>query len=293
MAYDKVVDSAVLEADLTAVADAIRAKGGNTDTLFFPGGFVSAIAAVSTGVELNFEVVAYPNEVDLNTATPAENTIGIVTTNPIKGWYFSATQPENMADGEVWISVGTASSIEFNALKKNGIQVYPISAKQYVNGALVDVTAKSYSGGAWKAWWAGELYVDGVLYGERFDDARNGTISIVDDGIEMRPQAGNDCYIYKRWKLDLSNIKAIHATIKNHTVLAGFKNIIVTKTETDVKYKNETIKAQLNTSGEDTVSLQIPEGSLSGTYYVYIGTESPGYNSPRNMTIKKAWCDID
>lgn len=49
MAYDKVVDSTQVEANLTAIADAIRAKGGTTDELEFPNEFVSAISAISAG----------------------------------------------------------------------------------------------------------------------------------------------------------------------------------------------------------------------------------------------------
>ena len=35
--------------DLTAVADAIRAKGGTIEALSFPGGFVSAVQAINAG----------------------------------------------------------------------------------------------------------------------------------------------------------------------------------------------------------------------------------------------------
>lgn len=49
MAIDKAVDSAQLDAGLTSVADAIRAKGGSSASLAFPDGFVSAIQAISTG----------------------------------------------------------------------------------------------------------------------------------------------------------------------------------------------------------------------------------------------------
>lgn len=49
MAYDKVVDSTQLEADLTTVADAIRAKGGTSDKLVFPSGFASAVSAITSG----------------------------------------------------------------------------------------------------------------------------------------------------------------------------------------------------------------------------------------------------
>ena len=63
-------------------------------------------------------------------------------------------------EGAVWIKTGVFSSGAFNALKKNGIQVYPISAKQYIGGAWVDRTAKIYQGGEWHDWMF-DLYVDG------------------------------------------------------------------------------------------------------------------------------------
>ena len=37
-------------ANLTAVADAIRAKGGTSVQLIYPSGFVSAIQAIQTGI---------------------------------------------------------------------------------------------------------------------------------------------------------------------------------------------------------------------------------------------------
>lgn len=49
MAYDKAVDSAVLDAGLTSVADAIRQKGGTSASLSFPQGFVDAIGEISGG----------------------------------------------------------------------------------------------------------------------------------------------------------------------------------------------------------------------------------------------------
>ena len=53
MAYDKVVDSTVLENGLTQIADAIREKGELGDLfsapLTFPSGFVSAVEGLSSG----------------------------------------------------------------------------------------------------------------------------------------------------------------------------------------------------------------------------------------------------
>lgn len=104
------------------------------------------------GTSLNFDVKAYATEELLLAATPKENTIGIITTTAINGWVFSATEPTEPVEGMVWITVGTSSTVEFNTLKKNAIQVYPLSAKQYVDGAWVDVPAYSYQGGEWVSW---------------------------------------------------------------------------------------------------------------------------------------------
>lgn len=99
------------------------------------------------GASLNFKVVGNPRP-----AIPKENTIWVNTDVPIGGWYFSATQPEGLSEGDVWFSIGTSSTVAFNALKKNGIMVYPISAKQYIDNVLVNVTAQIYQGGKWVDW---------------------------------------------------------------------------------------------------------------------------------------------
>lgn len=67
-------------------------------------------------------------------------------------------------NGLVWITTDVSSLVAFNATKKNTIMVYPLFAKQYVNGAWVDKTAKSYQGGAWVEWWNGQLYDAGNEY---------------------------------------------------------------------------------------------------------------------------------
>ena len=49
MAFDKVVDSAALDAGMKSVADAIRAKAGTTDLLAWPDGFKAAVDGIQTG----------------------------------------------------------------------------------------------------------------------------------------------------------------------------------------------------------------------------------------------------
>ena len=108
------------------------------------------------GNPLNFKVVGNPQP-----ANPKENTIWI-DTDRINNTYFSATQPENMDDYDVWITTGISSSAAFTATEKDPIMVYPINAKQYVGGALVDKPAKSHQGGEWVEWMpSGSLFWNG------------------------------------------------------------------------------------------------------------------------------------
>ena len=97
---------------------------------------------------LNFSVVGGVTQ----PSAPKENTIWVNTPDKITSRVFSADQPEAPEEGMVWILTGTSSPVAFNALKKNGIMVYPIAAKQYVDGAWVEKTAKSWQDGAWRDW---------------------------------------------------------------------------------------------------------------------------------------------
>lgn len=58
MAYDKVVDSAQLDAGLSEIADAIRTKGGTSAPLAFPAGFAAAIEAIQGGGADLFGVIS-------------------------------------------------------------------------------------------------------------------------------------------------------------------------------------------------------------------------------------------
>jgi len=100
------------------------------------------------GAALNFKVVGGTSE----PSSPTNNTIWVNTSADITSWEFSSVQPSSPENGMVWFTTGTSSPAAFNALKKNSLQIYPISAKQYISGAWESVTAKSYQGGAWVDW---------------------------------------------------------------------------------------------------------------------------------------------
>lgn len=99
------------------------------------------------GAPLNFKVLG-------GTSQPSgqENTIWVNTDVGITSWVFAPTAPEAPSEGMVWISTGLSSTVAFNALRKNTLQVYPLAAKQYVGGQLVAREAKSFRGGEWVEW---------------------------------------------------------------------------------------------------------------------------------------------
>lgn len=101
---------------------------------------------------LNFAVEAYATEEALLAAAPKENTIGIVTDVPITSWALSATEPAAPEAGMVWITVGKNDKAEFNVLKKNVLNVYPMLAEQYINDAWTRLVAMTYRSTEWQEW---------------------------------------------------------------------------------------------------------------------------------------------
>ena len=104
------------------------------------------------GASLNFKVVGGTTQ----PINPTENTIWVNTSTAIGEWQFSATQPTTRVDGsalvvgDVWIKTGVNSGGEFNALKKNGIMLYPIACYQRVGSSWAFASSSVYQNGSWK-----------------------------------------------------------------------------------------------------------------------------------------------
>lgn len=274
MAY-KFVNADQLDADMAAVANAIRSKGGTSDKLAFPNGMISAISNISTGVELDFDVVAYASEEALLAAVPAENTIGVITTTDISGWAMGDYPDPSweMSEGFLYINIKASSygssDLDFGLLKKgNEICIAPISAKQYVSGTYVDVTCKSYQNGAWADWWNGEIYTTDNEY-ENITGGWTDTIIGWDSSYSK-----NGNIRHTQNKLDLTNYDSIE-----------FDGLLTTTSNADYSYvgvwselgtyHTQNRVAKVNNSGYDGVtSLDI--SSLSGPYYVGVFTFNGG-----------------
>lgn len=110
--------------------------------------------AERAGLMVNFSVKAYASEEELQAATPASNTIGVVTDTAISKSVLAPTEPDNPPAGMVWIKTA-ATGKEIATLAAAGLEfgmVYVISAYQYIADAWAKLTAKSYQGGVWVGW---------------------------------------------------------------------------------------------------------------------------------------------
>lgn len=95
--------------------------------------------------ELNFRVVGSPEQ----PSSPRVNDIWVSTSDEITTWVFDVSEPVAPVDGMVWIQVNLKSSSPLNALKRNGIQLYPVGVKQYDGSNWTDVTGKLWNGAEW------------------------------------------------------------------------------------------------------------------------------------------------
>lgn len=268
MATYKLVNVDQLDSDLTAVGNAIRSKGGTSARLSFPAGMVSSIGAISTGVELNFDVVGGTSQ----PSNPKENTIWVNTSETITDWVFSATQP-TVASGRVWFPTSTSSTVEFNALKKNAIQVYPISVKQYINGAWVVLDAYCYQNGEliqFSVAWNGELYDTGNQY----QSITGGWTGYGEDGATAKRVTFNTSNISIATK---SNAEAASAYTKNKLDLSKFNKLNVELNVTGV-----------NTALSDTVSI----GVASVNNVAYASNKAVAKNNSNSTGARTLTCDI-
>ena len=215
---------------------------------------------------LNFKVICNPKP-----ETAKENTIW-VDTDRINNYYFSDTKPENMEAYDVWFPVGTSSTVAFNALKKNGLQVYPISAKQYIGGSLVAKTAKSWRNGNWVEW-VTYLYNTGndcnditggwqAVNGRTDGYGNTGSCALKGDSFILSTSApATSITRITKKKMDISKIKSI--AIKVTAAMNSDANLFVSSTNNTT---NSSMAANCGLAKTGIHYLDVSK--VSGEYYV-------------------------
>ena len=103
----------------------------------------------SSGDSLNVRIQAFATETALNASTPRDNTIGVVTTTAINGWYVNREAPQSPASGMVWIKTGNSSQT-IRVVRNADILVAPLAAYQYNGRSWDEKTAKLFQG-SWKS----------------------------------------------------------------------------------------------------------------------------------------------
>lgn len=225
----------------------------------------------SGGTSLNFKVVK--NQKPVN---PSPNTIWLDTDHKINGYSFSATQPENMAEGEVWFAIGADSDIAFSATKKNPVMIYPLFAKQYISGAWIDVTVEIYQDGEWKPWLT-ELYwfENGTLnstigYVLDTGDGADAWWTVNSSGFKVEtPHEDYWSWIRSKNKVDVTNYKTLQFVFTTQT--GGTATFGLTS-KTDCS--SFIAKKERTTRGAGTVDVDVSK--VSGTYYIGFYAEDEG-----------------
>ena len=172
-----------------------------------------------------------------------------------------------MTSGTVWFLTGTSSQVEFDALKKNIIQIYPISAKQFVGDNFIDVGVKSYQNGMWNEWvkpWDGTLYKNGDEYVSVTGGwTGNGTKNA--DNLYLTGTAGSPIHFITVKKIDLTKftkltaVGAAESWVNNMSVMLGVANGVTTDPPAAVHFGA--------TAGVKTVELDVTH--FTGEYYIY------------------------
>ena len=230
----------------------------------------------SGGGGLNFRVIGGTTE----PSSPKENDIWVNTDVEITGYVFSVTEPANPAEGMVCISTGTVSSVKFNALKKNGIEVYPLYAKQYISGAWVTKTAKIYQTNEWAEFFSGTIFKNGTIYTghTNYKTPSNANIIETDDGIEVSTVGGKTSQVYKVFgPIVLDNIKTLQMTSAfTDSVGGSHRRVLYVAPTASVSYGNasaiQTTDATSSWNKSTTITLDV--SSFKGEYYVYAGTNT-------------------
>lgn len=247
------------------------------------------------GTALNFRVVGGTTA----PSNPKENSIWVNTSTTITSYVFSATQPTGSA-GMVWIRTGTSTTVAFNALKKNGIQVYPISAKQYVSGSWVDREAQTYQNGAWTEWWNGVLFENADQYEDitggwvkGYSYGNAGTTATIDDtGIKLSTVSGSAINVETAKKVSLSGYSTLHAkaTVTRRTSSsANYLWLACTESSGVAPADNSNVPTKTSTKvsalGEFELSLDV--SAVDGEYFVVFGATVGGMG----VTVNKIWLE--
>jgi hypothetical protein len=203
-------------------------------------------------------------------------------------------------DGKVWFKTGAKSNASFNALKKNELMVYPVSAYQYINNEFIDVDSVVYQYGQWV-----ELYKwDGTLYdsGNQYVDITGGwkvgegnataTVNDTEMKLSTSSNSANRIHVETKNKVDLTNYNSIYAqvTINKLSLGSGIANVrcrLGYSSTNGANLANISTKTEQSFTGKCKAILQLDISDVVGEQFVVFGI---GYYSV-TVTVDKIWME--
>lgn len=198
----------------------------------------------------------------------------------------------------VWIFVGTFSAAEFNAIKKNTLQVYPLGAKQYVNSAWENVTAWSYQGGEWKNWFT-YIYNSGNEFTERTGGLQEISLNKYSNGVVYThvgivrnesniylsaPASGGESSFVTANKIDVTNFTKLCIKVSDATAVQTGVNPYF-----GLFSEKSPGKCVANTTFKNGVS-ELSIESITGSHHIAVVLLSSGITSCK-ATVEAVWLE--
>jgi hypothetical protein len=151
----------VFDAELTDVAQAIREKGGTTEELVFPEGFINAIHNISGGAGVSVITAASASELP---ETANQFTIALITETPISNVYIQSTIPEFTNNGDI-IMLTSKAERYINLFESGGNFEVGVCGAYISNTGVWDfVDTYIFIDGAWVFLWSAQLYYNNNEY---------------------------------------------------------------------------------------------------------------------------------
>jgi len=242
------------------------------------------------GGGLNFTVKAYKS-LDVRPASAAENTIAVITDTAIPEWAISSLEPDVQLSGMLWIYSGTSGAVQFNALKKNSIVIFPGSVMQFVDGAWKYVDAYIFQNGQWIQFalaWNGYYFDNGeqhsnITGGWTSDGYKyyNYTMKASTLGATLGTRssgANTASMIGTANPVDLTNVDTIYITVDTTHGSSFFKVM-----------SSKELSADDLSIGLSVGELTIDVSGLTGSYYLAIASAGGSTIPNAYATVSAIW----
>lgn len=222
------------------------------------------------GASLNFKVIGDSKQPE----TPSENTIWVNTSTTISNWIFSSQTPDSPTPGMVWFVIGDISTTPINALKINGIELYPTAVKQYNGSSWVDKVAKCYQNGGWVTIYVPKLYIfksgTGTVKPLDIYFTEGMSVRVSTDYIEVKiTGAGQSICVTTQESIKLSNYSKLRAKVNCDSINSSYTTALAFFSKRSTSYSNSGVIAGVpfKKDTNQTYTVNVPSGTTSA----YVG----------------------